>query len=391
LNVADADQGQASFDTARVDNKTANLGSISIDADGNWHYSVDNAKVQYLGLGDTRTEVFTVYAKDGTAHDITVVVNGVNDAADVGHGAGDIGAGAVKEDTAAQTVASGKLTVVDVDQGQAQLQPYQQTTDYGTFQINADGTWTFTIDNGSAKVQALGEGDKVPLQFTVWSKDGSASSVVSIQVLGTNDAAVITGNDAGTVTEDLNVSAANTLDYSGKLNVADADQGQAVFDTARVDNKTANLGSITIDADGNWHYSVDNAKVQYLGQGDTRTEIFTVYAKDGTAHDITVVVNGVNDAATFSGNDAGAVTEDLNVSAANTLDYSGKLNVADADQGQAVFDTARVDNKTANLGSITIDADGNWHYSVDNSKVQYLGLGDTRTEIFTVYAKDGTA
>ncbi|WP_434656539.1 retention module-containing protein [Chromobacterium violaceum] len=391
LNVADADQGQASFDTARVDNKTANLGSISIDADGNWHYSVDNAKVQYLGLGDTRTEVFTVYAKDGTAHDITVVVNGVNDAADVGHGAGDIGAGAVKEDTAAQTVASGKLTVVDVDQGQAQLQPYQQTTDYGTFQVNADGTWTFTIDNGSAKVQALGEGDKVPLQFTVWSKDGSASSVVSIQVLGTNDAAVITGNDAGTVTEDLNVSAANTLDYSGKLNVADADQGQASFDTARIDNKTTNLGSITIDADGNWHYSVDNAKVQYLGQGDTRTEVFTVYAKDGTAHDITVVVNGVNDAATFSGNDAGTVTEDLNVSAANTLDYNGKLNVADADQGQAAFDTARIDNKTTNLGSITIDADGNWHYSVDNAKVQYLGQGDTRTEVFTVYAKDGTA
>ncbi|WP_428980635.1 VCBS domain-containing protein, partial [Chromobacterium piscinae] len=28
------------------------------------------------------------------------------------------------------------------------------------------------------------------------------------------------------------------------------------------------MGSITIDANGNWHYSVDNAKVQYLGQGE---------------------------------------------------------------------------------------------------------------------------
>ncbi|NHQ84493.1 hypothetical protein HA051_23290, partial [Chromobacterium vaccinii] len=87
--------------------------------------------------------------------------------------------------------------------------------------------------------------------------------------------------------------------------------------------------------------------------GETRTEVFTVYSQDGTAHDITVVVTGVNDAAAFSGNDAGAVTEDANVSAANTLDYSGKLNVADADQGQSVFNTSRVDNKTANLGSIT--------------------------------------
>ncbi|MEO3962297.1 VCBS domain-containing protein, partial [Chromobacterium piscinae] len=53
-------------------------------------------------------------------------------------------------------------------------------------------------------------------------------------------------------------------DYSGKLNVADADQGQSVFDTSRVDNKTSNLGTITIDANGNWHYSVDNAKVSTL-------------------------------------------------------------------------------------------------------------------------------
>ncbi|OQS45131.1 hypothetical protein B0T49_19705, partial [Chromobacterium violaceum] len=490
LNVADADQGQAAFDTSRVDNKTTNLGSITIDAAGNWHYSVDNAKVQYLGQGETRTEVFTVYSKDGTAHDITVVVNGVNDAADVGHGAGDIGAGSVKEDTAAQTVASGKLTVVDVDQGQAQLQPYQQTTDYGTFQVNADGTWTFTIDNSSAKVQALGEGDKVPLQFTVVSKDGSASSVVSIQVLGTNDAATFSGNDTGSVTEDKNVSTTNTLDYVGKLNVSDVDQGQAVFDTSRIDNKTANLGKLTIDANGNWHYSVDDAKVQYLGQDVTRTEVFTVYSKDGTSHDITVTIKGVNDPAVFggtdgatlvegtfpsatgtllvkdvdtgeaafrpqadvqvkygtfhfdsatgqwtftlndtaqeltsqdkinytfpvqsldgtshnvnitvygtdnfaviTGNDKGAVTEDVAVSADGMLVHSGKLDIATPDKGRAVFDTGRVDSHTGNYGTLTIDKDGHWQYQVDNAKVQYLGQDETRTEVFTVYAKDGT-
>ncbi|MFB9169273.1 retention module-containing protein, partial [Chromobacterium piscinae] len=255
---------------------------------------------------------------------------------------------------------------------------------HGTVTVNPNGTWTYT------PAQDYNGGDK----FTVTVSDGrggTATVTVNIGVNPVNDAAVITGNDQGAVTEDLNVSAVNTLDYNGKLNVADPDQGEAVFNTARVDNKTANLGSITIDANGNWHYSVDNAKVQYLGQGETRTEVFTVYSQDGTAHDITVVVTGVNDSAAFSGNDAGAVTEDLNVSAANTLDYSGKLNVSDVDQGQSVFNTSRIDNKTANLGSITIDANGNWHYSVDNAKVQYLGQGETRTEVFTVYSQDGTA
>ncbi|MCD4502760.1 VCBS domain-containing protein [Chromobacterium piscinae] len=489
LNVADVDQGQSSFDTSRVDNKTANLGSITIDANGNWHYSVDNAKVQYLGQGETRTEVFTVYSQDGTSHDITVVVTGVNDMAHIG-GAGDIGSGIVKEDTVAQTVASGKLTVVDVDQGQAQLQPYQQVTDYGTFQANADGTWTFTIDNSSAKVQALGEGDKVPLQFTVLSKDGTASAAVSIQVLGTNDVATFSGNDTGSVTEDQNVSSTNTLDYSGKLNVSDVDQGQSVFDTSRVDNKTTNLGKLTIDASGNWHYSVDDAKVQYLGQDVTRTEVFTVYSKDGTSHDITVTIKGVNDPAVFGGTDGatlvegtfpsatgtllvrdvdageagfrpqadvlvkygtfhfdsatgqwtftlndtaqeltsqdkinytfpvqsldgtshnvnitvygtdnfakisgestGAVTEDLAVGADGALTHNGKLDIATPDKGRAAFDTGRVDSHAGNYGTLTIDKDGHWQYKVDNDKVQHLGQGETRTEEFTVYAKDGT-
>ncbi|WP_430827888.1 VCBS domain-containing protein, partial [Chromobacterium piscinae] len=35
------------------------------------------------------------------------------------------------------------------------------------------------------------------------------------------------------------------------------------------------------------------------------------------------------------------------------------MNVSDVDQGQSVFNTSRIDNKTANLGSITIDANGN--------------------------------
>ncbi|MFB9168307.1 VCBS domain-containing protein, partial [Chromobacterium piscinae] len=380
----DPDKGQSVFDTSRVDNKTANLGSITIDANGNWHYSVDNAKVQYLGQGETRTEVFTVYSQDGTSHDITVVVTGVNDAAVIS----GTDHGIVVEDDITQV--SGTLLVKDVDQNQSAFQPMADVqADYGTFHFDsATGQWTFILDN--AKAQELTSADRFDRTFTVLSLDGTPHTI-TVTIQGKDDTAVITGNDQGAVTEDLNVSAVNTLDYSGKLNVVDPDKGQSVFDTSRVDNKTTNLGSITIDANGNWHYSVDNAKVQYLGQGETRTEVFTVYSQDGTSHDITVVVTGVNDAAAFSGNDQGAVTEDANVSAANTLDYSGKLNVSDADQGQSAFNTSRIDNKTANLGSITIDANGNWHYSVDNAKVQYLGQGETRTEVFTVYSQDGTA
>ncbi|WP_425355947.1 VCBS domain-containing protein [Psychromonas arctica] len=38
------------------------------------------------------------------------------------------------------------------------------------------------------------------------------------------------------------------------------------------DGDTA-LGEITIDADGNWSYEVDNSALQYLGEDETLTEV----------------------------------------------------------------------------------------------------------------------
>ncbi|MCZ8489780.1 VCBS domain-containing protein [Vibrio lentus] len=44
-------------------------------------------------------------------------------------------------------------------------------------------------------------------------------------------------------------------------------------------------------------YNLDNNNpvVQGLGQGSTATDIVTVYSADGTAHQVTVTINGTND------------------------------------------------------------------------------------------------
>ncbi|MGN5001437.1 VCBS domain-containing protein [Aeromonas sp. 80P] len=39
---------------------------------------------------------------------------------------------------------------------------------------------------------------------------------------------------------------------------------------------TGALGSLTITEGGTWTYNVDNSKVQYLGEGETKVETFTV-------------------------------------------------------------------------------------------------------------------
>ncbi|WP_265344576.1 VCBS domain-containing protein [Aeromonas veronii] len=135
--------------------------------------------------------------------------------------------------------------------------------------------------------------------------------------------------------------------------------------------------------------------VQYLGKGETKQETFTVQSVDGTPHTVTIIITGVNDGSVqISGSDdAGAVTEDLNVSSTGLLSDSGQLKISDVDGADEVAfktDPASIKASDGALGSLSITADGTWTYNVDNSLVQYLGKGETKEETFTVQSVDGT-
>ncbi|MFB0824779.1 VCBS domain-containing protein [Chromobacterium violaceum] len=354
LNVSDVDQGQAVFDTSRIDNKTANLGKLTIDANGNWHYSVDDAKVQYLGQDVTRTEVFTVYSKDGTSHDITVTIKGVNDPAVFG---GTDGATLVEGTFPSAT---GTLLVKDVDTGEAAFRPQADVqVKYGTFHFDsATGQWTFTLNDTA---QELTSQDKINYTFPVQSLDGTSHNV-NITVYGTDNFAVITGNDKGAVTEDVAVSTDGMLVHGGKLDIATPDKGRAVFDTGRVDSHAGNYGTLTIDKDGHWQYQVDNAKVQYLGQDETRTEVFTVYAKDGTEHKISVDVHGTNDAPVFVGDQAHGFAKDggIQVTTAEDTPVSGQLHAQDVDANDQL---SYATSGNPQHGTVTLGKDGSWTYT----------------------------
>ncbi|MBB1271209.1 VCBS domain-containing protein, partial [Shewanella sp. SR44-3] len=79
----------------------------------------------------------------------------------------------------------------------------------------------------------------------------------------------IAGDDLGAVTEDANNP---TLTDTGTLTINDADAGQSVFQAGTGTPSAGALGSLTIDATGNWTYNVANADVQYLAEGETKVE-----------------------------------------------------------------------------------------------------------------------
>ncbi|MFM1679273.1 VCBS domain-containing protein [Aeromonas salmonicida] len=387
LTVSDADQGQAKFVVGAGVASNGALGNLSIAENGTWSYNVDNSKVQYLGLGETRVENFTVQSVDGTTHTVTITITGVNDGAVV---AGD-DRGAVTEDlnvVSGKLTDTGVLTVSDADQGQAKFvvgAGVASNGALGNLSIAENGTWSYNVDN--SKVQYLGLGETRVENFTVQSVDGTTHTV-TITITGVNDGAVVAGDDRGAVTEDLNVVSGKLTD-TGVLTVSDADQGQAKFVVGAGVASNGALGNLSIAENGTWSYNVDNSKVQYLGLGETRVENFTVQSVDGTTHTVTITITGVNDGAVVAGDDRGAVTEDLNVVSGKLTD-TGVLTVSDADQGQAKFVVGAGVASNGALGNLSIAENGTWSYNVDNSKVQYLGQGETKVESFTVQSVDGT-
>jgi len=334
------------------------------------------------------TATFTYTVSDGNLLSapatVTITVAAVNDPAVIG----GTDTGSVTEDlnvTAGNLTTGGTLTVADPDTGEASFQGTVTPSAgaLGTLTIAPNGSWSYSVPNSA--VQYLKTGETRVETFTVSTVDGTQQTV-TVTIHGVSDTAVIGGDAAGSVTEDLNVTAGN-LTTGGALTVADPDAGEASFQ-GTVTSSAGALGTLTIAPNGSWSYSVPNSAVQYLKSGETRVETFTVSTVDGTQQTVTVTIHGVSDTAVIGGDAAGAVTEDLNVTAGN-LTTGGTLTVADPDAGEASFQ-GTVTPSAGALGTLTIAPNGTWTYSVPNSAVQYLKSGETRVETFTVSTVDGT-
>ena len=151
--------------------------------------------------------MITVLSEDGTdSETITVTITGINGAAMIsGDNDGD-----VVEDTT--LTVSGTLSVTDEDSGEAAVPVLAGTAGdngYGTFEVGADGAWTYTLDNSLAAVQALPAGATLTDMITVSSEDGTDSETITVTITGINGAAMISGDNDGDVVEDttLTVSA----------------------------------------------------------------------------------------------------------------------------------------------------------------------------------------
>ncbi|SFQ12695.1 VCBS repeat-containing protein, partial [Geopseudomonas sagittaria] len=359
----------------------AGQGSITINADGSYSFT---PAANWNGSFPVITYVVTDGSGANDSSTLTITVDPVNDAP-----VSSDDSLTIDEDTAVLLTIGDFGNFTDVDGDAITKVRITALATNGSLEYFDDTNWNAVLLNQEINKADIDAGKLrfVPganengspygsIGFKV--SDGAAFSIsantLTIHVRPVSDPAVITGTNTGAVTEDANVDGNGKLNASGSLTISDADTGEAKFQTSGVVAAPGTLGSLTIDTNGAWTYNVANSAVQYLKQGETKLETFTVRALDGTTHQVVVTIHGVNDAALIGGTNTGAVTEDANVDGSGKLNASGSLNISDADNGEASFHSGAADISAApgTLGSLTIDANGAWSYSVANSAVQYL-------------------
>ncbi|MBV4518841.1 VCBS domain-containing protein [Pseudomonas sp. SWRI74] len=439
-------------------------GTLTLGADGNYTYVVDNANAQVQALRtnvDTLTETFTYQIRDlagavstatltitirGTndnplaVDDSTVAVEaggtangtaGVNPAGNVLTNDNDVDAGDIKIVTDIRSgteAAGGTFTAVGVTQTFNGL--------YGTLTINANGTYSYVLNNNLAAVQALKVGDSLVETFTYRMRDTAGASdaaQLSIRIDGAWDAPVASNDTAVAVADDGSGNGVNPI-RNVLPNDTDVDQGDTLQVTgirfgredagvalstvnANTDNTNGTVinglyGQLIIGADGNFTYNVDssNPTVVALGPLQLLNERFTYQVTDRGGQtdlaEIHIIVRGRNTAPIPSPDEATAVEAGGVNNTQPGIDPGGNVLDNDTDnEGDALHiigirtgtlaDTGTVGAVGTALrglyGDLLINADGSYTYTVDNSLAVVQALrqsGQTLNEVFSYTVVD---
>ena len=355
LTIQDVDSPETFVAQSNV---AGSNGVFSIDAAGVWSY-VANSAFDYLKVGQSISDKFTVSSADGTATTVKVTINGTNDPAILS--AADV------ELTETNEVLStkGTLTIKDIDSPETFV-AQKKVGKYGTLNIDSVGAWNYVTKSALDELNVGRNGTDI---FTVSSADGTTTTV-KVTINGTNDPAILSA-------ENIAMTETNVpLRFNGKLINSDVDDPETFVPQSKVDGV---YGTFSIDNLGVWTY-IANSAFDELNVGESLKDGFTVTSADGTATKVQVTINGTNDPAILS-------VADIELTETNQpLSTGGKLTILDVDSPQTYIAQSNV---TGTNGVFNIDAAGVWTYST-NSALDELNVGRSAADIFTVSSADGT-
>ena len=206
------------------------------------------------------------------------------------------------------------LSITAVD-GQAGNVGHDLAGTYGTLHIDAGGNFTYTA-NAPLDALLAGQNASDIFDLTVGSSNGaSVPTTLTFNITGADDTPVAV---AATVNVNEDATAAALTRSAGVLaNDTDRDAGEAATfmvstvlagtsgTALTVSSGTATVahgtyGNLTINADGTYSYTPNNANAEALAAGQPATDVFTFTAKEAggasLSNTLTFNITGVNDA-----------------------------------------------------------------------------------------------
>ena len=393
-------------------------GTLFIDANGTYHYQLNNQlpAVQQLGEGASLTDTFTIFVKDkdGETVPTTVTVNikGTNDDPVLSLSDPVL---TIKEGTDGSV--TGNALATDVDTGDTRTYSLKATGDgtvseadgeyvykttYGTFYLDkTTGKYRFVLDNDAEAVKNLRPTDVVEDKVTVVVTDGyggTSEKELTVHIKGDNTAPEVTDEESLelTVLEDVG-------ENSGQIDATGWDSGPNDTGSDPLHYSVENAKPVTIDGKvwhkvegehgilyinpktGDYRYELTE-DMNYLADGESALDDFDITITDSTGlkteETIKVTINGKNDAPSIvvsqpSGSQFGTVTiTDVDTTDTHDVTFTGLYGSAGAEGGGLL----KVD-----LETLKDTPDGTKTLDVFNAAGEKIG------ELTLTYSKGGGA
>ena len=286
---------------------------------------------------------------------------------------------------------------------------------YGQLTLDSDGTYSYTANQSTA--DALDDGESATDVFTFTVSDGTTttSSTITFTINGENDAPTASNNTVTTNEDTDHTFAASEFGFTD----VDGDSLDHVTIETLPSNGTLLLSGVAVSA-GDEISAADITNLVFRPAANANGsdyDSFTFSVNDGTAdssstYTMTVDVTAVNDAPTVvddtdSVTEGGTVIETTNGEDTvisddsdvdgDSLTVSGTVTQTSATDtsGSSISigspNSASVGSAvTGYYGQLTLDSDGTYSYTANQSTADALDDGESATDVFTFTVSDGT-
>ena len=323
----------------------------------------------------------TVTDTDGDSDSTTITVNVVDDVPTIGSFSHEM-----SEGDAVPVVGNALTGAVAGADGANFAWDANQNGHFGTITLNADGTYSYRLDNDNATVKELTDGETLTEEFTYTYTDADgdiAEGKVTITINGKDNGIVIEPTDPAAGSDTVTVYESGLADgsqagqddapttASGSLIITAPDGvasivigGIVVFEKGGLTGNTVSTDEGTLAVTGfdpvtgelKFTYELSGNTTEHSGSGmdDISHDLtVTVTDMDGTEVDSTITVNVVDDVPTIS---ADSLSKDV----ASGAEVTGRVDIdygADNEGGQKSLTVNGQKGTAAEDGKLSFDLD----------------------------------